>query len=65
MSIVVHKIKVILVQNNIALHWHSLYSSAVNALKQINFNCTNFINTRLTQRVFSVWPVAHPVVGSL
>ncbi len=33
-----------------------------NALTQINFNGTNFINARLTQHVFSVWPVAQPVV---
>ncbi len=25
----------------------------------------NFINARLTQRVFSVWPVAQPVVGEM
>ncbi len=36
-----------------------------NALMQINFNGTNFINARLTQRVFSVWPVALPVVGEI
>ncbi len=29
----------------------------INALKQINFNGTNF-NAQLTQRKFSVWPVA-------
>ncbi len=33
------------------------------ALTQIHFNGTSFINARLTQRVFSVWPVARPVVG--
>ncbi len=32
---------------------------------QIPFNGTNFINVRLTQRVFSVWPVAQPVVGEM
>ncbi len=32
---------------------------------QIPFNGTNFINTRLTQRIFSVWPVAQPVVGEM
>ncbi len=32
---------------------------------QISFNGTNFINLRLTQRVFSVWPVAQPVVGEM
>ncbi len=36
-----------------------------NALTQINFNGTNFINARLTQHVFSVWPVAQPVVGEM
>ncbi len=36
-----------------------------NALTQINFNGTNFIHARLTQRVFSVWPVAQPVVGEM
>ncbi len=44
----------------------SVCSSAVkvnNALTQIPFNGTNFINVRLTQRVFSVWPMAQPVVG--
>ncbi len=34
-----------------------------NALTEIIFNGTNFINARLTQHVFSVWPVARPVVG--
>ncbi len=37
----------------------------VNALTQITFNGTNFINARLTQRIFSVWPVAQPVVGEM
>ncbi len=38
----------------------------VNALiTQIHFNGTHFINVRLTQRVFSVWPVAQPVVGEM
>ncbi len=32
---------------------------------QINFIGTHFINARLTQRVFSVWPVAQPVVGEI
>ncbi len=32
---------------------------------QIHFNGTNFINVRLTQRKFSVWPVAQPVVGEM
>ncbi len=27
-----------------------------NALTQIHFNGTNFINAQLTQRAFSVWP---------
>ncbi len=36
-----------------------------NALTEINFNGTNFINARLTQHVFSVWPVARPVVGEM
>ncbi len=31
----------------------------------INFNGTNFINARLTQRVYSVWPVAQPAVGEM
>ncbi len=34
-------------------------------LTQIHFNGTNFINARLTQRVFSVWPVAQPGVGEM
>ncbi len=44
-----------------------IYISAVkvNALTQIHFNGTNFFNVRLTQRVFSVWPVAQPVVGEM
>ncbi len=44
-----------------------IYSSAVkvNALTQIHFNGTNFFNARLTQRIFSVWPVAQPVVGEM
>ncbi len=32
-------------------------------LTQNNFNGTNFINTQLTQRIFSVWPMAQPIVG--
>ncbi len=32
---------------------------------QIPFNDTNFINARLTQRIFSVWAVAQPVVGEM
>ncbi len=32
---------------------------------QINFNGTNFISTQLSQRIFSVWPVAQPVVGEI
>ncbi len=44
-----------------------IYTSAVkvNALMQIYFKGTNFINARLTQSVFSVWPVAQPVVGEM
>ncbi len=47
-----------------------MYISAVkvkvnNALTQINFNGTNFNNAWLTQRIFSVWPVAQPVVGEM
>ncbi len=34
-------------------------------LTQINFNGTNFINTWLTQRVFSVWPVALTIVEEM
>ncbi len=46
---------------------HCIYMSAVKdkALTQINFNGTNFINPRLTQRVFSVWPMAQPVFGEM
>ncbi len=36
-----------------------------NALMQINFNGTNFINMQLTQHVFSVWPMAQSVVGEI
>ncbi len=36
-----------------------------NALMLINFNGTNFINARLTQHVFSVLPVAQPIVGEM
>ncbi len=32
---------------------------------QIHFNGTNFINARLTQRAFSVWPVAQTVFGEM
>ncbi len=44
-----------------------VYISAVkvNALTQIHFNGTNFINARLTQRIFSVWPVAQHLVGEM
>ncbi len=34
-------------------------------LTQIHFNSTNFINARLRQRMFSVWPLAQPVVGEM
>ncbi len=34
-------------------------------LTQIHFNGTNFINAWLTLRVFSVWPLAQPVVGEM
>ncbi len=34
-------------------------------LTQIHFNGTLFFNARLTQCVFSVWPVAQPVVGAM
>ncbi len=36
-----------------------------NALTQIHFNGTNFFNTRLTQHVFPVWPMAQPIVGEM
>ncbi len=36
-----------------------------NVLMQIPFNGTNFINAWLMQRVFSVWPVARPIVGEM
>ncbi len=44
-----------------------VYISAVkvNALMQNNFNGTHFFNARLSQRIFSVWPVAQPVVGEM
>ncbi len=64
--------------NKLTFPWHSnllrctcIYISAVkvnnvnNALTQIPFNGTHFINVRLTQRVFSVWPVAQPIVGEM
>ncbi len=41
-------------------HWN-----VNNALTQIPFNGTDFINVGLTQRIFSVWPVAQPVVGEM
>ncbi len=37
----------------------------VNALTQIHFNGTHFINARLTQHKFSVWPVAQPIIGEM
>ncbi len=44
-----------------------VYISAVkvNALTQIPFNGTHFINAWLTQRVFSVWPMAQLIVGEM
>ncbi len=41
-----------------------IYFSAVkvNALTQIYFNAANFINARLMQRIFFVWPVIQSVV---
>ncbi len=32
---------------------------------QLPFNGTNFINARLTKNIFSIWPVAQPVVGGM
>ncbi len=34
-------------------------------LTQIHFNGTHFFNAQLTQRGFSVWPVAQPVFGEM
>ncbi len=45
--------------------WVQFSAVKVNALTQIPFNGTNFINVRLTQHVFSVWPVTQPVVGEM
>ncbi len=44
-----------------------IYISAVkvNALTQIPFNSTHFFYARLTQRDFSVWLVAQPVVEEM
>ncbi len=36
-----------------------------NALTQIHFNGTHFINAWLTQRIFSVWPVTQPIFGEM
>ncbi len=41
-----------------------IYISAVK-VNQIHFNGTHFFNAQLMQRVFSVWPVAQPVVGEM
>ncbi len=43
----------------------TVYILVLSKLTQIHFNGTNFFNARLTQRVFSVWPVAQPVVGEM
>ncbi len=53
-----------------ALYFIYIYIRAVkinvnNALTQIHFNGTNFINVRITQHAFSVWPMAQPVVGEM
>ncbi len=32
---------------------------------QIHFKGTHFINAGLTQHVFSVWPMAQPIVGEM
>ncbi len=40
-------------------------ASVNNALTQIRFNGTHFINARLMQCVFYVWPVAQPIVGEM
>ncbi len=43
---------------NIKYYFKSFFFSFVNnTLTQIPFNGTNFINARLTQRIFSVWSV--------
>ncbi len=42
-----------------------IYILVLSKLTQIHFNGTNFFNARLTHRVFSVWPVAQPVVGEM
>ncbi len=43
---------------NYILKYVNIRAVKINALTQIHFNGTNFINVRLTQRAFSVWPVA-------
>ncbi len=52
-----------------SFHPHSstwyVYILVLSKLTQIHFNGTNFINARLTQRLFSVWPVAQPLVGEM
>ncbi len=42
-----------------------MYISVLSKLTQIPFNSTNFINARLTQRIFSVSPMAQPLVGEM
>ncbi len=52
--------------HDILIYWDApIYIYVNNTLMQIHFNGTNFINVRLTHRVFSVWPVAQPVVGEM
>ncbi len=54
--------KILLFKGGVLIYTeHCIYMSAVkdNALTQINFNGTNFINP------FSVWPMAQPVFGEM
>ncbi len=49
----------------IYIHISAVKVNSNNALTQIPFKSTNFINARLTQCVFSIWPMAKPVVGEM
>ncbi len=42
-----------------------IYISVLSKFTQIPFNGTHFINARLTQRIFSVSPMAKPLVGEM
>ncbi len=49
----------------VCIYIYIIYILVLSKLTQTHFNGTNFFYARLTQRVFSVWPMAQPLVGEM